>query len=88
MTTIWGYYKNGDGVEVARFLDAVDLDTVVDTARAIACDLALGFDDVIVNNDNEGDIWSASAADEYDEPADIDSDVGFDPYEGCCTWDC
>ena len=23
-----------------------------------------------------------------DEPADIDSDEGFDPYEGCCTWDC
>ena len=23
-----------------------------------------------------------------DEPADIDSDEGFDPYEGCFTWDC
>ena len=23
-----------------------------------------------------------------DEPADIDSDEGFDPYEGCYTWDC
>lgn len=22
------------------------------------------------------------------EPDDIDSDVGFDPYEGCFTWDC
>lgn len=23
-----------------------------------------------------------------DEPDDIDSDCGFDPYEGCFTWDC
>lgn len=23
-----------------------------------------------------------------DEPADIDDDCGFDPYEGCFTWDC
>ena len=23
-----------------------------------------------------------------DEPADIDNDCGFDPYEGCYTWDC
>jgi len=22
------------------------------------------------------------------EPDDIDSDAGFDPYEGCFTWDC
>ena len=22
------------------------------------------------------------------EPADIDDDCGFDPYEGCYTWDC
>lgn len=24
----------------------------------------------------------------YDEPADIDDDCGFDPYEGCFTFDC
>ena len=23
-----------------------------------------------------------------DEPDDIDNDMGFDPYEGCFTWDC
>lgn len=23
-----------------------------------------------------------------DEPDDIDDDCGFDPYEGCFTWDC
>ena len=25
---------------------------------------------------------------DWDEPDDIDSDIGFDPYEGCFTWDC
>ena len=88
MTTIWGYFKNGDGVEVAHFLDIVDFDIVIDTARAMACDLALGFDNVVVNNNNEGDIWNAYDADEYDEPADIDSDMGFDPYMGCFSDDC
>lgn len=24
----------------------------------------------------------------YDEPADIDDDCSFDPYEGCYTYDC
>ena len=24
----------------------------------------------------------------YEEPADIDDDCGFDPYCGCCTYDC
>ena len=26
--------------------------------------------------------------DEPDEPGDIDSDEGFDPYAGCFTYDC
>ena len=25
---------------------------------------------------------------EYEEPDDIDSDFGFDPYMGCCSYDC
>ena len=25
---------------------------------------------------------------DYAEPADIDDDMGFDPYAGCYTWDC
>ena len=31
--------------------------------------------------DEEDDSWD-------DEPDDIDSDEGFDPYEGCFTFDC
>ena len=26
--------------------------------------------------------------DEYEEPADIDDDFGFDPYMGCYSYDC
>ena len=25
---------------------------------------------------------------DYEEPVDIDDDFGFDPYEGCYTYDC
>lgn len=32
--------------------------------------------------------WPETDAEEWDEPADIDDDMGFDPYEGCYTWDC
>ena len=26
--------------------------------------------------------------DDYEEPDDIDSDLGYDPYAGCYTYDC
>lgn len=38
--------------------------------------------------DEEGCIYCSSCAEGYDEPADIDDDCGFDPYEGCYTYDC
>lgn len=50
-----------------------------------------------IDNDiewDEGDIpedWMfeiIEADDEYEEPADIDDDCGFDPYCGCYTYDC
>ena len=31
--------------------------------------------------------WNEQVEDDG-EPADIDDDCGFDPYEGCYTWDC
>ena len=33
-------------------------------------------------------LLEADANDEPIEPADIDDDCGYDPYEGCCTYDC
>lgn len=39
--------------------------------------------------EDTGDEVPADWFDRYDdEPADIDDDCGFDPYEGCFTWDC
>lgn len=38
--------------------------------------------------DDDGTIYCPSCAHEDEEPADIDSDFGFDPYEGCYTYDC
>lgn len=35
----------------------------------------------IYEPDEEEESWD-------NEPDDIDSDEGFDPYEGCFTWDC
>lgn len=32
--------------------------------------------------------WDLAPCEYEDEPDDIDSDEGFDPYEGCLTWDC
>lgn len=35
--------------------------------------------------------WSEIGEDEKDwddEPSDWDREMGFDPYEGCYTWDC
>ena len=36
-----------------------------------------------------GEVIESSDEDyDYDEPADIDSDMGFDPYMGCFSADC
>ena len=36
-----------------------------------------------------GEVIESSDEDyDYDEPADIDSDMGFDPYMGCFSDDC
>lgn len=38
--------------------------------------------------DDDGHCYCSSCAYEDDEPSDIDSDFGFDPYEGSYTYDC
>ena len=88
MITIWGYLKNGNGVEIAHFLDAVDDATIIEAAKAIARNFDFSFDNVVASVDYGDIIWSAYGFDEADEPADIDSDMGFDPYMGCFSDDC
>ena len=42
-----------------------------------------------VCKDCQNSIFSIWATDSWDdEPADIDDDCGFDPYDGCYTFDC
>ena len=38
--------------------------------------------------DDDGHCFCSSCSCEFDEPIDIDDDCGFDPYEGCYTYDC
>jgi hypothetical protein len=43
----------------------------------------------LVSNDDSEVVGEYDPEDDgVDEPADIDDDCGFDPYEGCFTWDC
>lgn len=58
---------------------------------AKTCELAdlLGKDVCLVWDDNaEVVAYYDPDAEDYEEPADIDNDCGFDPYEGCYTYDC
>lgn len=45
-----------------------------------ACLVSNDDSEIVAEYDPEGE--------GYDEPDDIDDDEGFDPYEGCYTWDC
>lgn len=43
---------------------------------------------LVANDDSEVVAEYDPEEEGNDEPADIDDDCGFDPYEGCHTWDC
>lgn len=43
---------------------------------------------LVSNDDSEVVVEYDPEGDGNDEPDDIDDDCGFDPYEGCFTWDC
>ena len=58
--------------------------TTEDAQYAIDNEVEWGEDDI--QEDWKFEIIEAN--DEYEEPADIDYDCGFDPYCGCYTYDC
>lgn len=64
-------------------------DEMVEEARELygweedVCDLTEYYLDT---GDEVPEDWNEEPGDL--EPDDIDSDMGFDPYEGCFTWDC
>lgn len=61
-----------------------DFDTQVEAQYNI--DNNIEWDDDDIPEDWDFDIEPID--DEYEEPADIDDDCGFDPYCGCYTYDC
>ena len=46
------------------------------------------LNDIIYARTGYRDIESYEESEFYDEPADIDSDMGFDPYMGSFSFDC
>lgn len=88
MTTIQIYYKGEWTVAVTFPMDVPEY-AMIDMALAIDSDPLIPHDNVAVVDQTNGEVlWDACSAAEYDEPADIDSDVGFDPYMGCYSDDC
>ena len=82
------------------YLGATPIACVADTNAAYACYEAAKTIGEFTGKqislvwDETGEVvayqLSAEDEDEYfnDVPADIDDDCGFDPYEGCFTFDC
>lgn len=101
MTTIQIYYK-GAWTTVVTFGPSVKDYVIIDTAMAIDADPTIPHENVAVVDGFDGEVmWDAAHAgilDDYAlecmehmndcEPADIDSDMGFDPYMGCFSDDC
>jgi hypothetical protein len=88
MTTIQIYYK-GEWTTAVSFHTAVADYVIIDTAMAIDADPTIPHENVAVVDGLTGEVlWDACSAAEYDEPANIDDDCGFDPYLGCFTEDC
>ena len=79
------------------YLGATPIASVADTDAAYACYKAaktIGeYADRSVSlvwDETGEEIAYSNPPEEYfeDEPIDIDDDCGFDPYEGCFTFDC
>lgn len=88
MTTIRVYYK-GKWETLVLIKGGVPDYAILDMAMAIDADPTIPHDNVAIVDQTSGEVmWDACSAAEYDEPADIDSDVGFDPYMGCFSDDC
>lgn len=83
-------YNDGEWNGVALFADTIDLRVIIDTACAIY-EGSNDYADVAVIDMETGEIlWNGVDAEEYDEPddGDWDREMGFDPYEGCYSFDC
>ena len=88
MTTIQIYYK-GEWNTVVTINGYVPDYAIIEMAMAIDADPCTPHENVaVVDSEADEVLWDACHADDYDEPADIDNDCGYDPYMGCFTDDC
>jgi hypothetical protein len=88
MTTIRVYYK-GKWETLVLIKGGVPDDAIIDMAMAIYADPLIPHENVAVVDQTDGEVlWDICSAAGDDEPADIDSDVGFDPYMGCFSDGC
>lgn len=78
MTTIFKIVDVVTNDVIGSFDSYFDARDYVDGRGDLAIDM--------VSVDDDG--FEVEDFDEYEEPDDIDSDFGFDPYEGCYTYDC
>lgn len=86
---------NGQSEEcIALLTDKVNIDAMVDFCVAQfqnGNSIDAPADNIVITDYITQDIlWDYNHDFErpYDEPAFIDDDCGFDPYEGCFTYDC
>ena len=87
MTTIRVYYK-GKWETIVLIKGRVPDYAIIDMAMAIDANPSIPHENVAIVDQTDGEVlWDACSATEYDEPADIDSDMGFDPYMGCFSDD-
>ena len=88
MITVQTHYDN-EWTTVVSFHIPLPTCTIVNVALSINNDPRIPHDDVAIVEGSTGEvIWNANSVDDYDEPIDIDSDMGFDPYMGCFSDDC
>lgn len=82
-------YSEKNGWEsIALFSDKVSENAMIQFCREVGNDPMMGAEDVAIVAINTGEIVWNLESDYPDEEDDWDREMGFDPYEGCYTYDC
>ena len=81
-------YNGLDWAKVAVFSAEVPYDAIEEMARGLAVNPLVLQQNIAIIDDETGEVMWDDASANDDEPADIDDDCGFDPYEGYFTFDC
>lgn len=78
--------ETGEWTPVGLFSDIIPADVLHNLCIALF-EMTEGASTVAVMDTNTGEVVTEVAESDY-EPDWIDDDCGFDPYEGCFTYDC